>query len=275
MSSIFVKLQGRYRWRDRWSNRPFTKGNDAPSKSEGVEDTSTLFDASIAESGTEPELVFGEDDRIQIKETTKIPWRMICSLTITAADGSKWLGTGWFSSPFTVITAGHCIYMRNNGGWVDNIVVSPGKNGSQEPFGSCVTTDVYGVKEWIQDGNTSFDYGAIILPKNCRSNGSVVGYFNYANMDGLDGALVNISGYPGDKPRGTQWYASNIVKSANDVALTYYLDTAGGQSGSPVWYSENDNRYVVGIHTNGDVKGNYATRINNEVLNNIREWSRA
>jgi V8-like Glu-specific endopeptidase len=46
----------------------------------------------------------------------------------------------------------------------------------------------------------------------------------------------------------------------------------GGQSGSPVWVKVGNARYAVGIHTNGLVSGNSATRIVQPVFNNIQAW---
>ena len=42
-------------------------------------------------------------------------WRVHCSLLITAADNSSWIGTGWFIGPRTLITAGHVVYITNSG----------------------------------------------------------------------------------------------------------------------------------------------------------------
>ena len=68
--------------------------------------------------GTElvQEMVFKDDDRRQVADTHPFPWQSICSLVITAADGSKWVGSGWLASPRMVVTAGHCVYLHGHGG---------------------------------------------------------------------------------------------------------------------------------------------------------------
>ena len=43
------------------------------------------------------------------------PWRVHASLLITAADGSNWIGTGWFVSPRVLVTAGHCVFIKGSG----------------------------------------------------------------------------------------------------------------------------------------------------------------
>jgi V8-like Glu-specific endopeptidase len=220
-----------------------------------------------------PEVVIGSDDRVKINTTTTFPWRAICSLKITADDNSQWIGTGWLVGPRTLITAGHCIYIHRRGGWVKNIEVIPGRNGSSRPYGSCVATAFRSVKGWTQNKKRTHDYGAIILPATCRY-GDQLGFFGYGNYSDstLTNLMVNLSGYPGDKPAGTQWFHARRIQSVSSRVLTYDIDTAGGQSGSPVWQLKDGNRYAVGIHTNGSQSGNSATRIVKAVFDNIKNW---
>ena len=46
------------------------------------------------------------------------PFRSVCLLLVTAADGTRLQGTGWLAGPRTVITAGHLVYLPSSGGWV-------------------------------------------------------------------------------------------------------------------------------------------------------------
>ncbi|HEX8219339.1 MAG TPA: serine protease [Chloroflexia bacterium] len=219
------------------------------------------------------EVVIQADDRVQINNTKVVPWQWICSLLITAGDGSGWIGTGWLIGPRTVITAGHCVYMREHGGWVREIRVMPGRNGSDTSLGNAAATEFRSVRGWVEGQKRVCDYGAIILPESSQF-GRQLGTFGYAMPgDGeLAGLLVNISGYPGDKPPGTQWYDSRTLASITPRTLVYDADTAGGQSGAPVWWRQGGKRYVVGIHTNGATSGNSATRIVEAVHRNLTTW---
>jgi V8-like Glu-specific endopeptidase len=219
-------------------------------------------------------VVIGTDERRQVGNTQDYPWRCIASLRITANDGSGWIGTGWLVSPRLLLTAGHCVFMADHGGWAQRIEVIPGRQGDTFPFGSCFATVFRSVKGWTNNNNRDYDYGAIILPHNC-SYGNQLGWFGYQVRadNNLRNLNVNLSGYPGDKPSGTQWFLSGAVKATNQFEFEYDIDTAGGQSGAPVWVMlDNGNRYSVGIHTNGSLAGNSATRITQEVFNNISAW---
>jgi glutamyl endopeptidase len=108
-------------------------------------DLRDIGEASFGPPPPMPETVHGPDDRVRITATASYPSRAIASVVITAADNSTWIGTAWFISPRTLITAGHCVYIKNSGvagrdGWVKKISVMPGRNGSSLPFGSITST---------------------------------------------------------------------------------------------------------------------------------------
>ena len=219
------------------------------------------------------EVIIGTDDRVRVFANTSYPWRAICALRITAHDNTQWIGTGWLVAPRVVITAGHCVYLHGNGGWAKKIEVIPGLNDASRPYGSCVSSNVRSVRGWSESKKRDFDYGAIILPSDCRL-GDRTGYFGYAvrNDSFLTGSVINMSGYPGDKGGNQQWFMAQRPKSLTSKVITYDIDSMGGQSGGPVWIKEGENRYCVGIHTNGHSSGNSATRIDLSVFNNIKFW---
>ncbi|MHA6719845.1 trypsin-like serine peptidase [Sphingomonas sp. RS6] len=219
------------------------------------------------------EVVIGVDNRVRVQATSSYPWRAICGLKIQAANGQRFIGTGWLISPRTVITAGHCVFLHGAGGWASSIEVVPGLNDASRPFGSHVGTALRSVTGWTQGKKRENDYGAIILPANSRP-GAQTGTFGFATRDDafLKNAMLNLSGYPGDKGGNQQWFMAQKAKSVSSRVLTYDIDTAGGQSGAPVWILQNNQRYAVGIHTNGAASGNSATRIVKAVFDNLLAW---
>lgn len=235
------------------------------------------FFASYSEfqplAGEAVEVIIGPDNRVRITGTTVYPWRAICALKITAQDNSRWIGTGFLIAPRTVITAGHCVFMHDHGGWAKNIEVIPGLNDTARPYQSGFSSDLRSVMGWTQSKSRNYDYGAIILPPSYRP-GATTGVFGFGVKDNayLRNSVLNLSGYPGDKGGNQQWFMALKPKSVSSRVITYEIDTFGGQSGAPVWVKVGETRTVVGVHTNGDLSGNSATRIVSAVFNNLQTW---
>lgn len=234
-----------------------------------TDELESLTELHPAEYG--PESVCGRDDRVRISPAAAAPWRWIAQLIITFANGARSRCTGWFIGPRTVMTAGHCVFSRANGGWARSIEVIPGLDVTNRPFGSQVGTSFRSVVGWTSNSDPNFDYGAIILPN--RDLGNRVGWFGFASLNdaSLQSLLVNNSGYPGDKPFGTQWFNAGRITNVTARKVYYMVDTFGGQSGSPVWRLLNGQRHAVGVHAYGGCP-NSATRITLPVFNNMLAW---
>lgn len=216
------------------------------------------------------EVIIGQDDRVQITTTAQAPYNRICHLSIRAGDGSSFLGTGFFIGPRTILTAGHCVYDSDHGGWPQQIIVSPGRNGNSKPFGQFVSTRFSSVQGWIKNQSRDCDYGVIHLSPNDRVP-SQIGCFGYGvfSDDYIEKRRLHIAGYPGDKPAGTMMFHSRQATDVTPTTIVYDIDTVGGQSGSPVY---DEFRRVVAIHTNGASSGNSATRIIGPVFQNLSQW---
>ncbi len=203
------------------------------------------------------------------------PWRQICALRIQSSTGVAYVGTAWFIGPSVLATAGHCVFLRDDGGWAASIDVIPGLAGTIEPYGRATATRFASVAGWRDSGSADFDYGVIFLDD--AALGSRVGNFSVETESDADltDALSRISGYPYDKEEATrQYYHERPLKGVTPTRLKYDIDTFGGQSGSPVWRQvEGRGAVAVGIHTTGTVLGNSATRIIDPVLENLATWS--
>ncbi len=233
-------------------------------------------------SATVLEVVIGADDRVRITATTATPWSGICHLSITARNGQRFLGTGWLIAPRCIITAGHCVHIRSAGGWASHVDVTAGRNGATAPFGTIRSARLSALPRWVSHQDRNFDCGCIILPRPFRSpSGATPFNFRYAAKSdaAIRARALNIAGYPGDLPRTpppatgtTMWFHARGAKAVSPTVITYDIDTAGGQSGSPVWHLESNVRTAVGIHTNGSPLGNSATRITPAIKAQLDAW---
>ena len=171
---------------------------------EAAPDTSSLRPIGEATYGRAERHGLGASDRdtrIQIANTGDYPWRAHCSLLITANDGSQWIGTGWFIGPQTLVTAGHCVFIKNAPcpgatAGCRAFRVMPGRNGATLPYGSVtVPRAICAVWPPGPKGNEEFDYGALVLPTPL---GDQTGWFGFASLlrrhpAGADGEHLRLS----------------------------------------------------------------------------------
>jgi glutamyl endopeptidase len=245
----------------------------------GGEDQDVLPDVAVASMGdaTMLEVVLGRDDRVRVasSQVSQPPWRMICALRIKSRSGRMYVGTAWFIAPKVLATAGHCVFLHDDGGWAESITVIPRKDGNSEPLGKLNATRFGSVDGWTVNRSRDFDYGVIFLDD--ATAGNRLGNFEVLAFTAgeLNNVNAKISGYPADRDRAEfQYFHERPLQQVTDTRLVYDVDTFGGQSGSPIWLdTQQFGLAVMGIHTNGGVTSNSGTRITNDVLDNLIAWS--
>lgn len=241
-----------------------------PGGEAGVEVDETF----VEEAAAAIEVIIDKDDRVPITQTTLLPWRRLCALRITF-DKATYRGTGFLIGPRAVATAGHCVYLHNQGGWARRIEVIPGCNGTSRPMGQVEATSFRSVDGWVTGKRPESDYGCVVLPAGAFG-GRDLGRFGFAAFDTatLLAQPAVMAGYPGDKPFAEMWGMARVIKTITDNTLVYDIDSMGGQSGAPVYIKRNNERYVVGIHNYGALTGNSATRVTEPVYQRLLSWSK-
>jgi V8-like Glu-specific endopeptidase len=166
------------------------------------------------------------------------------------------------------------VHMGDGGSFFESVEVIPGCRGAVAPFGSQTSSNLRASERWRQEGRYADDYGAILLsePFQPSQNGGVPRVVPFAVLpdSALQDATVHISGYPADKPFGTQFRDSDPISHTQAQRLRYMTDTYGGHSGSPVFFGGPEGP-SVGIHNYGGC-ANKATRINENVAQAINTW---
>ncbi len=217
------------------------------------------------------EVIISRDDRIRVRETTRYPYGCICQLSIQARNGGRFVGTGWLADEQTVITAGHCVFMRREGGWAASIAVFPGRDGAARPFHARATR-LWTTRGWMDHQSPPADYGAIRLDRKIDA----LGTFGYGALKDsqLQSVVCHVVGYPSDKG-GEMWGHGRRLAAVRTELLIYDVDTYGGNSGGPVFLVRDGKPLAVGIHNYGDLSGNSATRITKTVYQRIQGWVEA
>jgi V8-like Glu-specific endopeptidase len=238
------------------------------------------LDALVAADPYQREIVPPDDTRTKITDVKKYPFRWICTIVPTFKhpttgkdiEMATQAGSGFLIGPNHVLTAAHVLFPTD--GPLKNqapvrVKVTPGHDGRKTHFGRWVSTTYKVRAEWRTGGkntfNASWDIAMIVLPEGIRRK--KVGHWGQPGTntlrfplpnDWLKNRIVNVGGYPRDKPQYTQWIAHDGLddpaptRAGTAVAnvFKYKADTCLGQSGAPVWYWDGKlKRYLVGVHT--------------------------
>ncbi|MGH1542178.1 MAG: trypsin-like serine peptidase [Arenicella sp.] len=195
-------------------------------------------------------IIGGADNRNIVYNTQKIPSRLICSLTIESDRGVTH-GTGWFASPNLVVTCGHCVYsFEKMGGWAKSITVTPGRNLRKSPYGAEIATSFSSPEQWKNTENLDWDIGAIFLKRPFAQD---LGWFAYGEAASAvaNQTQVYVAGYPiySDSHKSQLQHEGKLLAKRNN-RIFHDCDTGKGQSGSPIWFW-NDNEtppVAIGIH---------------------------
>ena len=180
------------------------------------------------------ESVIGPDGRAQIGNTTNYPARAIGQIEGFDSVIGNYICSGWLIDENTILTAGHCVYPQANN-IAETLEFFPGRNGGTDHFGSCFLIEVFAPQEWVVNQNEYNDWAVGQL--NCDI-GETVGWFGYFSRTGktaMKNIPARVQGYPGDQAFGTMWGMGHKILTSQKKMVYYSIDTAGGQSGSPVY----------------------------------------
>ncbi|MGM0309733.1 hypothetical protein IGK15_002858 [Enterococcus sp. AZ045] len=204
--------------------------------------------------------ILPNNDRTQITDTSVEPYQSVCFIYVNNATQ----GSGVVVGKNAILTNRHVAAAANNGDPA-NIKVNAARVSSTE----YKETTFYGQEiKYSPDGQ---DLAIVYLKPNIegQSIGDVVTPAKYVN-DPITtvGTPIRVIGYPGDKPWATMWESKGVSTTETTNRIYYNASTFGGNSGSPVFNTQNE---VIGIHF-GAVSGeNMAVRFKPSIYEFIRE----
>ncbi|MEE2886523.1 MAG: trypsin-like serine protease, partial [Planctomycetota bacterium] len=111
----------------------------------------------------------------------KFPYRVNCKLRMKfPGSSSNWGGSGVLIDPYHVMTAGHCVYDRDLGGYAESIKVIPAYDDDRSdpaPFGSASWNGCRLIwTGWVSNGQHKHDIAVIRLD---RPIGALTSWFGY------------------------------------------------------------------------------------------------
>ena len=238
---------------------------------------------------------------VRVANTHVPPFRCICRIVACSYDKPGYsIGTGFFVSPYHVVTCAHVIYPAE-APRTKTIDVYPAQNGTDQSGGRFRANGWAIRRGWRpKDCRTAgFDYGIIRLATPAPH-----GFFALRPFDPamLGGKTVQLAGYP-DVPDRRALFMHRSVGSVTDAVVIQSCGvnargepTLGGRkvplttastglvvhslpashavSGAPLWIEEDGARTLIGIHARSieDRKSRAAVLLDDAVRAQIATW---
>jgi len=199
-----------------------------------------------------------------------------CYMEMTRGKTPRW-GTGFLIHPRVLLTAGHNFAWYPTGS-VNTVKLYFGSIDSVTYLASDTISLVDGVNKfynsgyWL-NGKVKNDYSIIILPDSTlyKKIGGCYSLNPIIRTEKIP-TPVHITGSPGGKALFEIWTDSTNSVENNGSYIRYDLFTAARNSGSPIWIKTQNGYQVIGIHSRSYGNCNAAVLINQDVINQIKEW---
>lgn len=174
------------------------------------------------------------DNRRRVDNTTVWPNAVHGHLIITYPDKKVYIGSGTMVNKHHVITAGHVVFSKANGGWATSIQFNAAQNDGTLPFGAAFAKLLLSFKGWTDSQNRDYDTGMLILDRDLGNRTGWMGLINTSDGN-LSNHSITVCGYPGDKGGQQMWEATAPIVSVAGHQIAYNAFTKGGDSGAGVY----------------------------------------
>lgn len=246
-------------------------------EAEGGEGTVEILESAedladrLEEVGGEPfapdtveKTIFGKDGRITISNPSTYPFSAIAYMEVWGKCGHNWTGSGFMVDKDMLITAAHCIVCPTCSAWAKKANFYFGYKNARNYYYK------YTGDWWAWAGNlfknkeytTTGDYAAIKLYKNVGNTTGWFGTWWNASETRIKNHFFYAAGYR-DKTLKYDLGTVDLI-GKNHEFLSFNMDTVPGNSGGPIFDTEN---YAVGIIIAGNSQNNIGYVLTDNVRN--------
>jgi len=226
----------------------------SPPKGVANKDNLSQTDYVIQKRQWEGQSVDETDDRTRVVNGSSFPWNTISILYIGFPSGAEGQCTGTLVSPYVILTAGHCVHARDEGGYLNRASAAPGQTQSTffgsiaQPFGERSARYVTTTERWknLSGGTTRpirdyvYDYAALFFDEPWTHTDTFMPIV-YSDTR----QPVNSAGYPGTVqgvPANLGMWQHFGPETQDSISFwrnlqlrEFAIDSSGGNSGGPFW----------------------------------------
>lgn len=210
-----------------------------------------------------PRAIIGDNDMIRDYDTA------VVNLSIG--------GSGFIVSDHVIATAAHCVYNTETNSFIDNTIKIVDSNNNRTFTPKYV--DI--CKTYVDPDHRDYDYALLYVEEDLSEYGRLqlgVATDDYINKHGEVIASGFPQTYPSNyqgQPYGIRFKAKGRITGVTTMDILYNADTAGGDSGGPVYAEEGfttnsgeryDYKTVVAIHVATSGIDNIGVRITPDIL---------
>ncbi|MEE2888063.1 MAG: trypsin-like serine protease, partial [Planctomycetota bacterium] len=186
------------------------------------------------------------------------PYRVNCRLRMVfPGSSSTWGGSGVLIDPYHVMTAGHCVYDHDLGGYASSITVIPAYDDDRSdpsPFGTASWTGSKLIwTGWVTNKQGKHDIAVIRLDRPIGALTSWFGYGYNTSCSFYKGTTFYSGSYPIESHTGNDmyWRSGTFDYCPNSRETRFWRLGYGGESGSGYYYKKSGSRYVHGVLSHG------------------------
>ena len=195
--------------------------------------------------------------RVTDEELITAPYRSVGRMGVVIGGGKK-TASGWVVARRAFITAGHCVFHPDFGGWITQAGFAPRYNNGVDTAFTVAT--VYTLKGWVDSKNWIYDMAACVVTANFEATEPPLP-FDTGILPGLNFTAI---GYPIRPIPGHDFNGKRMWKCVGDLiraegGLQYAVNNlTGGSSGGPWCETGTANMVVSGLTSDRDDDPNVA-----------------
>ena len=190
------------------------------------------------------------------EERVTAPFRSVGKMAMVIGGGKK-AASGWVVARRAFITAGHCVFHPDFGGWITQAGFAPRYNNGVDT--SFTVASVYSLRGWVESNLWAYDMAACVVTENFAATEPPLA-FNTGIIPALKDTAI---GYPIRPIAGHDFNGKRMWKCLGKLVdlkddLQYATNNmTGGSSGGP-WCDASENNEVTGLTSARDDDPNLA-----------------